>query len=150
MRILEWIAIGALVLVLALGVLFVRRWVLARHGGTIELYLRLSTLVVGRGWSPGFARLAGDQLRWYRMFSFAVRPRRVLQRRTLAVESRRAPSGSERFSLPDDWVILRCIGRHGPVELAMAPSTLTGFLSWIEASPPGTVSSLYSFPPSAE
>jgi hypothetical protein len=150
MRVLEWIAIGALVLVLALGVLFVRRWVLARHGGTIELYVRLSTLVTGRGWAPGFAKLVGEQLRWYRMFSFAVRPRRILLRRSLAVESRRQPSGSERFSLPDDWVILRCTGHHGPVELAMAPSTLTGFLSWIEASPPGAVSSRHSFPPGAE
>jgi hypothetical protein len=33
--------------------------------------------------------------------------------------------------------------------MAMAPATLTGFLSWIEASPPGTVS-LYSFPPTAD
>ncbi|MPZ26556.1 MAG: DUF2550 family protein [Micromonosporaceae bacterium] len=148
MKILEWIAIGALLLVLALGSLFLRRWLLARPG-TIELYLRLSTLIEGRGWAPGFARLAGDQLRWYRMFSFAVRPRRVLSRRTLTVESRRPPTGSERFSLPEDWVILRCTSHHAPVELAMAPGTLTGFLSWIEASPPGTVS-LYSFPPSAE
>lgn len=148
MRILEWIAIGALLLVLALGALFLRRWLLARPG-TIELYLRLSTLIVGRGWAPGFARFTGDQLRWYRMFSFAVRPRRVLTRRSLTVESRRPPADSERFSLPEDWVILRCTSHHAPVELAMAPGTLTGFLSWIEASPPGTVS-LYSFPPTAE
>jgi hypothetical protein len=138
MRILEWIAIGALVLALALGSLFLRRRLLARLG-SIELYLRLSTLVLGRGWAPGFARLVGDQLRWYRMFSFAIRPRRVLTRRGLRVESRRPPSGSERFSLPDDWVVLRCTSHHAPVEMAMPPATLTGFLSWIEASPPGTV-----------
>lgn len=149
MRVLELIAIGALVFVLALAFLFLRRWLLARQGGAIELYLRLSNLVVGRGWAPGFARLVGDQLRWYRMFSFSFRPRRVLQRRTLMVESRRVPAGSERFSLRDDWVILRCISHHAPVELAMAPSTLTGFLSWIEASPPGTVT-LYSSPPTAD
>lgn len=152
MSILGWIAIGAFALVLALGVLFVRRQLLARLGSTIELYLRMSTLVVGRGWAPGFARLAGDQLRWYRMFSFAARPRRVLSRRSLIVESRRAPAGSERFSLPEDWVILRCLSHHAPVELAMAPGTLTGFLSWIEASPPGGAVSLHSSlpPPSAD
>jgi hypothetical protein len=148
MRVLAWIAIGALIPVFTLGSLFVRRRVLARPG-TVELYLRVSTLVIGRGWAPGFARLAGDQLRWYRVFSFAVRPRRVLSRRTLTVESRRPPSGSERLALPEDWVILRCTSHHAPVELAMAPSTLTGFLSWIEASPPGNLS-LYSFPPTAE
>lgn len=139
MRILEWIAIGALVVVLALGVLFLRRWLLSRQRDTIELYLRLSNLMVGRGWAPGFARLVGDQLRWYRMFSFSFRPRRTLQRRSLAVESRRPPAGSERFSLRDDWVILRCMSHHAPVELAMSSSTLMGFLSWLEASPPGTV-----------
>lgn len=149
MRILEGIAIGALVLVVALAALFVRRWLLVRQGATIELYLRLSNLVAGRGWAPGFARLVGDQLRWYRMFSFSLRPRRVLQRRSLSVESRRPPAGSERFSLRDDWVILRCTSHHAPVELAMAPWTLTSFLSWIEAAPPGAVS-IYSYPPTAE
>lgn len=139
MKILEGIAIGALALVLLVVVLFVRRWLLTRSGGTMQIFLRISTLVVGRGWAPGFARLTGDQLRWYRMFSFAVRPRRVLSRRDLAVESRRQPLGSERFSLPDDWMIVRCTGHSAPVEMAMAPSTMMGFLSWIEASPPGAV-----------
>lgn len=149
MRVLEWIAIGALALVVCLALLFLRRWFLTRRGNAIELYLRVSNLVAGRGWAPGFARLVGEQLRWYRMFSFSPRPRRVLFRRGLAVESRRSPSGSERFSLPDDWVILRCISHQAPVELAMAPATLTGFLSWIEASPPGNVS-LYTVPPGAD
>jgi hypothetical protein len=145
MKILQLIGIGMVALVVAFGVLFLRRWLLARHGGTFELYLRLSTLVTGRGWAPGFARYVGDQLRWYRMFSYAIRPRRVLARRGLAVESRRPPSGSERFSVPADWVVLRCTSHHAPVEIAMAPSTVNGFLSWIEASPPGGVSR-YSYP----
>lgn len=149
MRVLEWIAIGALILAVGLTVLWLRRWLLTRNGDAIELYLRLSTLVAGRGWAPGIGRLVGDQLRWYRMFSFSFRPRRVLQQRSLAVESRRLPEGSERFSLREDWVVLRCTSHHAPVELAMAPATLTGFLSWIEAAPPGAVS-LYSFPPNAD
>jgi hypothetical protein len=149
MKIWEGIVIGTLVLLAALVLLFVRRWLLVRHGGTIELYLRVSNLVIGRGWAPGFARFAGEKLRWYRMFSFSPRPRRVLARRGLAVESRRSPSGSERFSLPDDWVVLRCTSHHAPVEIAMAPSTVTGFLSWIEAAPPGAVS-LYSYHPNQE
>lgn len=144
MRIVELIAIGVLLLLSVLALLFVRRWVLARHSGTIALYVRLSTMIDGRGWAPGFARFTGDQLRWYRMFSLSPRPRRVLARRGLAVESRRAPAGSERFSLPDEWVVLRCTSHHAPVEIAMAPSTVTGFLSWIEAAPPGSVS-LFSY-----
>ena len=49
MEILEWIGIGVLVLLAALGVLFGRRALVARGGGTVELYLRLSTMVEGRG-----------------------------------------------------------------------------------------------------
>lgn len=146
MEILWWVGIGALILLAALAMLFARRWLIARLGGTIALYLRLSTLVSGRGWAPGFARFAGDQLRWYRMFSFAVRPRRVLSRRGLAVESRRVPMGSERFSLPDDWVILRCTSHHAPVEIAMAPLTEPGFRSWVEAVPPSGEVPLFSKP----
>lgn len=140
MRIVEIIALGALLMVAVLVLMFARRWLLVRGGGSIELYLRVSTLVAGRGWAPGFARFVGDQLRWYRMFSLSPRPRRVLWRRGLAVESRRSPTASERLSLPTEWVILRCTNHHAPVEIAMAPSALNGFLSWIEAAPPGAVS----------
>ena len=139
MEILEWIGIGVLALLAAIGVLFARRALLARAGGTIRLHLRLSTMISGRGWSPGFARFAGDELRWYRMFSVALRPKRVLSRRGLVVQSRREPTGQEKLALPPDWVILRCVGRQATVEIAMARSTVTGFLSWLESAPPGTL-----------
>jgi hypothetical protein len=141
MVVVEWIAIGVLVVLAAVAALFVRRSLVVRAGGTIRLNLRLSTMLNGRGWSPGFARFAGDELRWYRMFSFAIRPKRVLSRRGMVVERRRLPQGQERLVLPADWVILRCISRHAPVEIAMARSTVTGFMSWLEAAPPGAVSS---------
>jgi hypothetical protein len=76
------------------------------------------------------------------MFSLAIRPRRVLSRNSLVVRGRREPSGPEKLALPHDWVILRCTARRSPVEIAMAPSTVTGFLSWLEAAPPGAVSRL--------
>jgi hypothetical protein len=136
-RIVEVIGIGVLMVLLALTVLFVRRGVIARRGGTIELSVRLSTMVPGRGWSAGLARLDGDELRWYRIFSFALRPRRVLSRRGLAVERRRSPDGPERLVLPSDWVVVRCVSHQAPVEIAMAAGTLTGFLSWVESAPPG-------------
>ncbi|MBX6358387.1 MAG: DUF2550 domain-containing protein [Micromonosporaceae bacterium] len=136
MEILEWIGVGVLVLLAAIALLFGRRALVARGGGTVQLYLRLSTMMEGRGWSPGFARFVGEELRWYRMFSFAFRPRRVLARRGLAVVERRGPAASELLMLPEDWVILRCTSFRAPVEIAMAPSTVTGFLSWLEAAPP--------------
>src|SRR5688572_14730173 len=109
MLILRWIGVGLLIVLVAVSVLFVRRALVVRAGGTIKLNLRLTTLLAGRGWSPGFARFAGDELRWYRMFSFALRPRRVLSRHALLVLNRRLPSGTERLALPADWVVLRCM-----------------------------------------
>ncbi|NJC73366.1 DUF2550 domain-containing protein [Planosporangium thailandense] len=140
MEILEGIGIGVFVLLFALALLFLRRGFIARSVGTIEMSWRLSTVVPGRGWSPGIGRFAGDELRWYRMFSFSPRPRRTLSRRTLVVEGRRTPDGPERLVLAPDWVIVSCRSKETSVEIAMAQSTLAGFLSWIEAVPPGTVS----------
>ncbi len=141
MRILEGIGIGVFALLLALALLFLRRGIIARGAGTIELSWRLTTMVSGRGWSPGIGRFVGDELRWYRMFSYSVRPRRVLSRRTLVVDSRRAPDGPERLALAPDWIVVRCVSDRALIDIAMAESTVTGFLSWIEAVPPGTVSS---------
>jgi hypothetical protein len=59
-RIVEGIGIGVLIVLAALALLFFRRGFLARRGGTIELSLRLSTMVPGRGWWAGLARVAGD------------------------------------------------------------------------------------------
>jgi hypothetical protein len=139
-KIFEGIGIGVLALLVVLGLLFVRRGVISRGSGTIELSLRLSTMIPGRGWSAGLGRFSGDELRWFRMFSFAWRPRRVLSRQGLAVDARRPPDGPERLVLPADWVVVRCTGHQAPIEIAMAQTTLTGFLSWIEAAPPGAVS----------
>jgi hypothetical protein len=135
--VLQWIGIGVLTLLVALATLFFRRAAISRGGGTIDVSLRLTTLVTGRGWSHGLARFSGDELRWYRVFSFSPRPRRVLSRRQLAVQARRQPDGMERMTLPADWVVLRCADHRSSVEIAMARNTLTGFLSWIEAAPPG-------------
>ncbi len=57
----------------------------------------------------------------------------------LAVLGQRLPTGPERLVLRGDTVILRCRSQHAPVEMAMARSTVTGFLSWLESAPPGTV-----------
>jgi hypothetical protein len=139
-KVLEGIGIGVFILLFGLALLFLRRGFLARSVGTIELSWRLNTVVAGRGWSPGIGRFAGDDLRWYRMFSFSLRPRRTLSRRGLVVESRRVPDGPECLVLAPDWMIVRCTSNDTLIEIAMAESTLTGFLSWTEAAPPGTVS----------
>jgi hypothetical protein len=137
--VLQWIGIGVLVVLVALATLFLRRSAITRRG-TIDVSLRLTTLVSGRGWSHGLARFAGDEFRWYRVFSFSPRPRRILSRRELVVQGRREPDGVERLTLPGDWIVVRCTDRRSSVEIAMARTTLTGFLSWIEAAPPGAAS----------
>jgi len=137
MEIVEWIGLGVFALLLLLCTIFLRREVISRRGGTIEVSLRLSEAVAGRGWSPGIARFVGDEMRWYRVFSLAPRPRRKLSRLSLSVQERRAPGPPERLVLPDYWVIVRCSTGREPVEIAMARTTLTGFLSWLEAGSPG-------------
>lgn len=137
MLILEWFGIGVGVVIVGLLVLFLRRRLLMRGGGTITLQVRTTTVVPGRGWSPGLGVFAGDELRFHRMFSYALRPKRVLTRGDLSVERRRAPEGPERLTIPNDWIVLRCTSFHAPVEIAMAAHTMTGFLSWLEAGPPG-------------
>lgn len=140
MGVLQWVGIGVLIVLLALATLFFRRAAITRGGGTIDVSLRLTTVMAGRGWSHGLARFRGDELRWYRVFSFSPRPRRVLSRRELAVQGRRQPDDVERLTMPGDWVVVRCADRRSSVEMAMASTTLTGLLSWIEAAPPGSPS----------
>ena len=143
MRIIEAIGIVVFIVLCSLGVLFLRREVIARGRG-VELNLRLSSRMEGRGWSPGIGRFAGDDLRWYRVFSLSVRPRRILSRGHLSVDGRRQPTATERLVLPADWIILRCTSQRSTVEIAMAETTLTGFMSWLEAAPPGAVSFRYA------
>ena len=140
MKIVEGIGIGVFIVLCALAVLFLRREIISRGRGTVEMNLRLSTRMAGRGWSPGIARFSGDQMRWYRVFSLSIRPRRTLTRRALSVDERRQPTPVEGLVLPADWVILRCTSGRTSVEIAMPETTLTGFLSWLEAAPPGAVS----------
>jgi Protein of unknown function (DUF2550) len=137
MRILEVFGICVVAFFLVLFAIFFRRRLLMLGGGTIRLQVRVSTMVPGRGWSSGVGQFVGDELRFHRMFSFAFRPKRVLNRRLLTVEQRRLPEGPERLTMPGHWVILRCTTGLAQLEIAMAESTVTGFLSWLEAGPPG-------------
>jgi hypothetical protein len=143
MRFFEVVGVGVLLVLCGLLLIFVRREWISRAGGTIDMNMRLSTFVPGRGWAPGLGRFSGDELRWYRVFSFGLRPRRVLVRHGLVVEDRRAPEGQERLAMPAGWVVVRCRGRFSgrsqPVEIALAETAYHGFQSWLESAPPGAV-----------
>jgi hypothetical protein len=137
MRILEVFGICVVALLVVLFAIFFRARLLMLGGGTIRLQVRVSTMVPGRGWSAGIGQFVGDELRFHRMFSFGIRPKRVLNRRSLIVTQRRLPEGPERLSMPGYWVILGCVTGSVLLEIAMAESTVTGFSSWLEAGPPG-------------
>ncbi len=71
------------------------------------------------------------------MFSLSLRPRRRYSRRDLEVLRLRDPSGDEHKALLEGAVVMECRAHGTPVELAMSRSTATGFLAWLEATPPG-------------
>jgi hypothetical protein len=99
--------------------------------------LSASGVRAGRGWAYGIAQYENDRIDWFRIFSYAYRPAAVLTRRDLEVIARRDADGHEELALFPGWTIVECRFGTGLVELAMSPDALTGFLSWLEAAPPG-------------
>ena len=124
--------------VLSLVVIYLRRRLLQRDGGTVEMSLRLNPRARGRGWALGIGRFVGDDLQWYRVFSLSTGPRRTFSRRDLVVLRQRPPERAESRALFDGAVVMECRSRSGgDVTLALGPSAVTGFLAWLEAGPPG-------------
>ncbi|WP_175410385.1 DUF2550 domain-containing protein [Streptomyces sp. TRM64462] len=136
--------VSALVVALVVIGLFVfglRRRLIQRSGGTFDCSLRWNVPeggdASGKGWVYGVARYSGDRIAWFRVFSYAPRPRRVLERSAIEVLARRMPEGEEELALLSDAVVLACLHRGTRLELAMSEDALTGFLAWLEAAPPG-------------
>ena len=85
----------------------------------------------------GVARYNGDRIEWFRVFSYAPRPRRVLERSAIEVVARRLPRARRNWRCSptrSSWPA-RTAGTR--LELAMSEDALTGFLAWLEAAPPG-------------
>ena len=137
----QWIVDGVgvallLVLLYGAGLVMRRRWI-ARDGGTFELSLRARSDKAGRGWVLGVGRYSGDLLEFFRIFSVLPRPMAVLDRAALEYVGQRPLVGAEAHSLYAGHVIITCRSAGRPLELALAPEALTGFLAWLEAGPPG-------------
>jgi len=134
---------AALLVMLGLVVLALRRRWLARQGGTFECSLRLRTSTPGAGWSLGVARYNEENLEWFRFFSYSLAPRKAFVRASVNVLDNREPSEVEAVSLYAGQRVLRieAMTSTGPEEwdLAMSDDSLTGLLSWLEAAPPGVV-----------
>lgn len=124
-----------LILVLIASGIAARRFLLERGGGTVDCGLRRAQ----GAWRPGVAAYQGDQLCWYHQFGVLLRPQVILERRTLTVTSRRMAAPAESAALGPGLFVVECaVGEGEKVELAMSEAALTGFLSWLEAAPPGS------------
>ena len=142
-----WIFAAVLVLiVLAAAVLASRRYLLERSGGTVECALRIP---VGSGaWRLGVLSYQHDSLSWHGALGVLLRPEREFHRRSLSVVSRRPAEPSETVTLGADRIVVEVRIKPAAdepsspsgelVELAMTDQALTGFLAWLEASPPGS------------
>lgn len=134
-------AVFLIVLVLVAAGIAARRFLLERGGGTVECGLRKGT----GSWRLGLASYQREELCWFGIFGFSMRPDEVFPRRDLTVVSRRLPSDAEAASLGPGMIVVECklgqggsLGQGGTVELAMGESALTGLLAWLEAAPPGS------------
>lgn len=132
---LDGLALAALLVALCLGAFALRRQLLRRKGGTVDVSLRLRARRRGYGWALGVGRYDGDRLVWYRLLSLAPRPRRTVPRQGLTVIGRRKPTGTEALNLMPGAVVVECRAEDGRVELAMSEAAYPGFQSWLEAAP---------------
>jgi hypothetical protein len=140
MTVMEWVAVivaGIAVLcVLALGGLFLRRSLLQREGG-FDLCLRVGQAAWSDGWVFGIARYRGDVIEWFRTFSYGSRIGRVLPRRELTVIGRRAPDPEEAYDLPAGHVVFIWEVKGERLEVSMSEAASMAFLAWLESAPPG-------------
>lgn len=133
--------VGVLLLCLVAPLIWlaVRRVRLMRNGG-VDLCLRRRFAVTD--WHFGVGRYEGERFGWYRLTSLRIGATVVLDRAKLEIVERRPPHRSEEFAIPMAVEVLRCRGRDAwgreiDVELAMSQDVRTGFLAWLEATPPG-------------
>ena len=147
------VAESLLVLIALLAVLIggfaVRRRVLQRRYPSFEASLRCLPAPAGRGWRLGLGCYDGDRLRWYRLFSFDMRPALLLDRRTLESTGSRCPRGAEARALLTGHVVLEVADRGRRVELGIADAARTHLTAWVESAERTGERSLRSAPPDA-
>jgi hypothetical protein len=142
-----WLFAAFLVLIVtAAVVLATRRYLLERTGGTIECAMRRPAAV--GNWRLGLLSFQRDELYWYGALGVLLSPEQIFQRRALTVVSRRPAALAESSALGADRIVVEVsvkppadasgsqAGEH--LEFAMSDSALTGFLAWLESSPPGS------------
>ncbi|GAB3478122.1 uncharacterized protein DUF2550 [Amycolatopsis cihanbeyliensis] len=130
--------IGLLLVLLTLTGWYLLRWVRMRKVGGVSVALRWRPDRARSGWHLGIGRYRGEEFVWHRVWSLRTGPDRVFHRDHLEIADRRDPIGTESYAVPAGSTVLRCESdRQEPIEIAMGPGALTGFLSWLESAPPG-------------
>ncbi|HET6817697.1 MAG TPA: DUF2550 domain-containing protein [Mycobacteriales bacterium] len=139
MEAVEVVGLALVVVCSVLILLVVRRRLLDRDGGTIDVSLRRRRdghKVAGTfGWSFGVARYDGDRLLWFKTFSLSPRPKHVFFRSALVMGARRRPHGAESVAVIADATIVDCGHDDEVFELAVPSIALPGLLAWVEAAP---------------
>lgn len=138
MAVTGYVGLALIVIAFALVGYALRRLRLLREGG-VHVALRRRIDDSGRGWQVGVGRYRGDDFVWYRVLSVRSGPDQVIPRIGLEIADRREPTAPESYAMPLDATVLHCRDVAGDLELAMGRDALTGFLSWLEASPPGSI-----------
>lgn len=149
LEVFELIVLAAICVLLPLAALAIRRRYLARNGAAFECSARLD-LPLSDGavapapdsgpdprWALGVGCYRGEYLEWYRFFSYSPRPRLAWLRHQIEVLETREPNAVEAISLYATHRIVRFVVAGEAFEVAMDAGSVTGFLAWLEASPPG-------------
>jgi len=143
------IAAGVLMLagIICLVLLFLRRRWLSARGGVFDCDLRRVDQAHDSAWAMGLARYDGDRLEWYRIFSLSWRVKYVLPRGQTTLVGHRQPQGTEIDAMYQDAAVVQVLTNKGSDavqgwELSMAPGSMVGLMSWLEAAPPGGASYL--------
>ncbi|MDN6566224.1 MAG: DUF2550 domain-containing protein [Propionibacterium sp.] len=123
-----WVLAAILLASLGVWLYFnVRARRLDTHLGSFRCWARPDSQ---SGWTSGIAHYGVETLSWYRLVGFSARPVFILPRRGLEVSAplTRAVDGS--------IVEVRVGSADQRWEFAIAPSTYTGLVSWVESGPP--------------
>jgi hypothetical protein len=102
------------------ALIVLRGFTLARTRGSVPCRLRENS----RAWRSGVARYADGEIHWIPLIGVRLKPRHAIARRGLVVSERREIEGG--------LYAIDCAG----VSLAMSADAMTGFLAWLESSPP--------------
>jgi hypothetical protein len=133
-----WVVVMVLLaLLLAVALLVWWRLRLIQQGG-VEVALRARPDLPASRWHLGIGRYHGDEFAWYRITSLRAGPNPVVHRLGLTILSRRSPAGAEAYTMPPGATVLRSRASDAELELAIGTDALTGFLTCLEAAPPGS------------